>query len=175
MTSHCLLLEFCGGAVSRNFHAVVKQAEARAAKAGVARAAAAEAAAALQGDEAASLVAARASAAEKAAADALDQQKACASAWAFLTRGESLRRLLFFRGILEPFRKLKSTIMRRNGAAWETEQQVSALEGRTRQYRAGQAASRQEIIIALKAITTFMGLEPAYVKGTQDSDGGSDF
>ena len=97
VTSHCLLLEFCGGAVSRNFHAVVKQAEARAAKAGAARAAAAEAAAALQGDEAASLVAARASAAEKAAADALDQQKACASAWAFLTRGESLRRLLFFR------------------------------------------------------------------------------
>ena len=51
VTSHCLLLEFRGGAVSRNFHSVVKQAEARAAKAGAARAAAAEAAAALQGDE----------------------------------------------------------------------------------------------------------------------------
>ena len=76
VTSHCLLLELCGGAVSRNFHSLVKQAESRVARA-VVRVAAAVAAA--PGDDASSLVA-QTKHAERAAVDAAD----CQSAWRFL-------------------------------------------------------------------------------------------
>ena len=166
--SHVLLLELCGGAVSRNFHSLVKQAESRAAKAAH-RVRVAEAA--VPGDDESSLVAQ----ANKNAERALNESADCQSAWNFLSGEESLRRLLVMRGILEPFRKLKAIIMRRNGAAWELEQQKFALDGHVRQHRVSLAANRREIRATMNSLTVCMNAEPAYLSGTPGSGPASNF
>ena len=166
--SHVLLLELCGGAVSRNFHSLVKQAESRAAKAAH-RVRVAEAA--VPGDDESSLVAQ----ANKNAERALNESADCQSAWNFLSGEESLRRLLVMRGILEPFRKLKAIIMRRNGAAWELEQQMLALDGHVRQHRVSLAANRREIRATMNSLTVCMNAEPAYLSGTPGSGPASNF
>ena len=149
--SHILLLELCGGMISRNLHSLVQMAQARA----VAAAARLASLAISQAD--AGLTASRiedqakAGHSDRVAQEARSQSK---SAWLFLGDEDSLRRMISFRVILEPSRILKSTILARNGERYHLQEQRKALQGHARSYQVGDATKQAEIHRPLVSITT---------------------
>jgi hypothetical protein len=85
----------------------------------------------------------------------------CKNAWNFLSRKDSLRRLISFRVVLEPFRKLKSSHLTRNGADWEVTQQANSINGQRQVFHVAVAASNEELHSALSFSTLLKNMDSA--------------
>ncbi len=161
MASHCLLLELCGGLISRNFKVLADAADEHAASI-ASRLADLESSqvgrpADLQSSRAApdGLEAAAVAQALRMQELAEEAGKQCHNTLRFLGQADSLRRLIAVRVLLEPFRELKSEVLRRSGGEWEVEQQRLAIVG-GRRYAVPTAACGREVLRAQASLTELL-------------------
>ncbi len=161
VASHCLLLELCGGLISRNFKVLADAADERSASIASRLADLESSRVAGPHDCQASEAApdcsqgAAVTAALRAHQLATEAGRQCHNTLRFLGEADSLRRLLALRALLEPFRELKSEVLQRSGGDWELEQQCLALVG-GRQYTVPAAACGREVSRAQASLTELL-------------------